>query len=112
MPPEQTLQSFLSPQRLREMAGPKVYARGENYYNDDNVQLHEHTQDEAIAEVTGSQPYRVELKLTAKGLEADCTCPAISDFGFCKHVSSGMVALSQNGVSRFLERHESRIRRH
>ena len=82
---KQTLQAFLSPQYLRDLAGPKVYARGEEYLASDHVQLHEHTRDEAIAEVMGSQPYRVELKLTSKGLIADCTCPAMSDYGFCKH---------------------------
>jgi SWIM zinc finger len=82
---ERTLQAFLSPQRLHELAGPKVYARGEEYFANDRVQLHEHTRDEAIAEVMGSHPYRVELKLTSKGLIADCTCPAMSDHGFCKH---------------------------
>ena len=85
MPKKQTLQAFLSPQYLRELAGPKVYARGEEYLASDHVQLHEHTRDEAIAEVMGSQPYRVELKLTSKGLIVDCTCPAMSDYGFCKH---------------------------
>jgi uncharacterized Zn finger protein len=48
-------------------------------------QLQEHTRDEAVAEVQGTHPYRVELKLTPKGLIADCTCPAMSDYGFCKH---------------------------
>ncbi|MFL5253178.1 MAG: SWIM zinc finger domain-containing protein [Rhodopila sp.] len=82
---EGTLQAFLSPQRLHELAGSKVYARGEEYCANGRVQLHEHTRDEAVAEVMGSQPYRVELKLTPKGLVADCTCPAMSDHGFCKH---------------------------
>ena len=83
MPIKKTLQAFLSPQRLRELAGPKVYARGEEYLANDHVQPHEHSRDEAIAEVMGSQPYRVELKLTSQGLTADCTCPAMSDYGFC-----------------------------
>ena len=82
---KETLQAFLSPQRLYELAGPRIYARGEKYSADNHVQLLEHTRDEAIAEVMGSQPYRVELKLTSKGLIADCTCPAMSDYGFCKH---------------------------
>jgi hypothetical protein len=85
MPRKQTLQAFLSPQHLRELAGPKVYARGEEYLANNHVELHEHAQDEAIAEVMGSQPYRVELRLTSQGLTADCTCPAMSDYGFCKH---------------------------
>ena len=82
---KQTLQAILSPQRLCELAGPKVYARGQEYLANNRVQLHVHAPDEAIAEVMGSQPYRVELRLTATGLTADCTCPAMSDYGFCKH---------------------------
>lgn len=85
MPAKQTLQAFLSRQRLRERAGPKVYARGEAYAAGDHVRLHEHMRNEAIGEVTGTQPYRVELKLTSEGLIADCTCPAMADHGFCKH---------------------------
>ena len=82
---KETLQAFLSPERLYELAGPKVYARGEKYVTDGLVQLIEHTRDEAIAEVMGSHPYRAELKLGSKGLTANCTCPAMSDYGFCKH---------------------------
>ena len=82
---KQTLQVFLSLQHLCELAGSKVYARGEEYLASNQVQLHEHTRDKAIAEMVGSQPYRVELKLTSKGLTADCTYPAMSDYGFCKH---------------------------
>src|SRR4051812_37993599 len=80
-----TLQSYLSPQRLRALAGAKVYARGEAYAAAGQVRILEHTTDEAIGEVTGSHPYRVELQLKPKGLAADCTCPAMADFGFCKH---------------------------
>lgn len=85
MSQKKTLQAFLSPQRLRELAGPKVYARGETYLADGAVRLREHTRDGAIGEVTGSHPYRVELRLVPKGLAAECTCPAMSDSGFCKH---------------------------
>jgi len=85
MSEKKTLQAFLSPQRLRELAGPKVYARGETYFADDTVRLHEHTHDEAIGEVTGSHSYHVELRLAPRGLIAECTCPAMSGFGFCKH---------------------------
>ena len=82
---KRTLQAFLSPQHLRDLAGSKVYARGEDYFAGDNVQLHEHTGNQAIGEVTGSQPYRVELRLASRKLIAECTCPAMSDHGFCKH---------------------------
>ncbi len=85
MSKKETLQAFLSPQRLCELAGTKVYARGEKYSAAGHVRLLEHNRDEAIAEVAGSQPYHVELKLSSKGLTANCTCPAMSDYGFCKH---------------------------
>ncbi len=91
-----TLRTFLSPQRLYELAGSKVYARGEDYFADGNVQLRDYTGVEAIAEVTVSQPYRVELKLTSNGLLADCTCPAMSDHGFCKHaVALGLSLINE-----------------
>ncbi len=85
MSEKRTLQAFLSSQRLRELAGPKVYARGERYSADGHVRLHVHTWNEAIGEVTGSQPYRVGLKLASNQLAAECTCPAMADYGFCKH---------------------------
>jgi hypothetical protein len=50
---KETLQAFLSPQRLYELAGPRVYARGEKYSAGGYVQLLEHSRDEAIAEVMG-----------------------------------------------------------
>ena len=85
MAQKNTLQDFLSPERLRELAGPKVYARGEEYFTNGAVRLNEHTRSDAIGEVTGSHPYRVELRLAAKTLVAECTCPAMRDRGFCKH---------------------------
>jgi uncharacterized Zn finger protein len=85
MAKKETLQAFLSPQRLYKLAGTKVYARGEKYSAAGHVRLLAHNRNEAIAEVAGSQPYRVELKLSSKGLTANCTCPAMADHGFCKH---------------------------
>jgi hypothetical protein len=85
MPARKTLQSYLSPQRLRTLAGDKVFARGEAYAVGGQVHLLEHTAEEAVGEVMGTHPYRVELQLKSEGLVADCTCPAMSDCGFCKH---------------------------
>lgn len=85
MSEKETLQAFLSPQRLRDLAGPQVYARGEEYAAGDNVQLHEYMRSEAFGQAMGLRPYRIDLKLTSKKLLAECTCPAMSDYGFCKH---------------------------
>jgi len=95
MPNTQTLQSFLSYKKLQELAGNKIYARGEEYYEQGCVHLLYHSASTATAEVQGTHPYRAELKLTAKELKADCTCPAISDYGFCKHaVALGLFLLN------------------
>lgn len=87
-----SLQSILSHARLREMAGDKVYARGEEYYGRKLVNLLYHAPQEAAAEVEGSHPYRVEIRLSDdKKIEAECTCPAMQDWGFCKHaVAAGL----------------------
>lgn len=89
-----TLQSFLSARYLREWAGDKVFQRGEDYYHEDCVALRSHTREQAIAEVEGSQPYRVEWKLAGPTVIADCTCPAMSQYGFCKHaVALGLMLI-------------------
>ena len=87
-----SLQSSLSRTKLRELAGDKVYARGEEYYERRLVNLLYHVLREAAAEVEGSHPYRVDFKLSNDNhLEASCTCPAMQDWGFCKHaVAAGL----------------------
>jgi hypothetical protein len=77
--------ALLSSSRLLEEAGEKVFYRGKAYYDEGAVSVVYHAPLEAVAEVEGSQPYRVELKNQKGTLEADCTCPAMSEWGFCKH---------------------------
>jgi len=85
MTQKQMLQSFLSERYLREWAGEKVFQRGESYYYENCVSLRTHTREQAIAEVEGSQNYRVEWKIAGPTVVADCTCPAMAQYGFCKH---------------------------
>ncbi len=80
-----SLQSFLSPERLLKLAGQKVYERGAAYHATSRVRLRHHFTTQAMGIVLGTQPYRVELTLQNNELEAGCTCPAMLDFGFCKH---------------------------
>lgn len=79
------LKTILSLHKLEKLAGSKVFPRGEEYYEQGCVNLLFHAPFEAVAEVEGSLPYRVELKSTKDGVDADCTCPAMRDYGFCKH---------------------------
>jgi hypothetical protein len=81
-----TLKSILTRSRLLKEAGEKVFARGEEYYDRRLVNLTYHAPREATAEVEGSRPYRVEFGLSNDNqLKVDCACPAMEDFGFCKH---------------------------
>lgn len=100
MPESRTLQSFLSHRKLQEFAGNKVYARGEEYYEQGCVNMLYHTKETAVAEVQGTHPYRAELKLAGSTMKADCTCPAIVDYGFCKHaVALGLYLLDASPPS-------------
>jgi hypothetical protein len=94
MTQQHTLQAFLSSRYLREWAGDKVFSRGEDYYYENCVKLLEYMPQQAVAEVEGSQPYRVEWKLVGPTAMADCTCPAMAQYGFCKHaVALGLMLI-------------------
>lgn len=101
MTEQRTLQSFLSERYLREWAGEKVFQRGENYYYENCVNLRSHTKEQAIAEVEGSQNYRVEWKMAGPTVVADCTCPAMAQYGFCKHaVALGLMLIDSASPKR------------
>jgi len=83
---KKSLKFFLSKERLQELAGEKVYARGVDYHAKDCVELLFYELFKAAAEVHGTHPYRVDFSISKEGnLEAECTCPAMHDWGFCKH---------------------------
>ncbi len=83
---QKTLKSFLSQEKLKEWAGEKVYSRGVNYHSRGNVDMLFYTPHKAVAEVSGTHIYRTEFGVSDDGeLHVDCTCPAMNDWGFCKH---------------------------
>jgi uncharacterized Zn finger protein len=86
---------------LREHAGTKVFARGEAYHRDGQVQILAHEPRRVLAEVAGSEDYRTML--TGRGAEfgGECSCPAFEDWGFCKHMVA--VALAANAAGRDAE---------
>ena len=92
----QTLKSFLSEKLLQKMAGDKVFYRGETYYEEGAVKLVSHTMTSVEAEVEGSFPYFTTLSLKNNQLDATCTCPAMQDYGFCKHAVSVGLYLIHN----------------
>ncbi len=80
---------------LRELAGKKVFERGQEYHEDGQVELLAIEPERVLARVAGSEDYRTEL--TGRGADIDgwCSCPAYVDWGFCKHlVAVGLAANS------------------
>lgn len=93
-----SFQKILNLPALRRMAGSRSFARGEDYFNDENVgRLIEH--DAVIsAKVEGTQTYRVKLWLEGNSLDYSCTCPVGRGGEFCKHaVAVGLAWLDGRG---------------
>lgn len=82
---------------LREQAGAKVFARGEEYHRDGQVDLLSVERDRVLARVLGSEDYRTVLRRRGKKIEGECSCPAFRDWGFCKHMVA--TALATNAVA-------------
>lgn len=82
-----------APQALLELAGEKVFARGEAYHRAGRVEILSDDGRRVLARVLGSEVYRCELSIAESGVEGACTCPAFTDHGFCKHlVAVGLAA--------------------
>jgi uncharacterized Zn finger protein len=79
--------------KLRTAAGAKVFERGEDYYADGSVDILTFSTSRVTAQVTGTQPYFVDLAYSKGKLSGSCSCPAYVDHGFCKHmVATGLMA--------------------
>ncbi|MBA2399506.1 MAG: acyltransferase [Bradyrhizobium sp.] len=78
---------------MRERAGAKVFARGEAYCGGGQVDILVIDPRRVLAQVSGTEDYRVELTGQGKHFTGVCSCPAYGDWGFCKHlVATGLVA--------------------
>jgi hypothetical protein len=86
------------PQMLRDLAGAKVFARGQDYWRSGRVTLKRHGESDVSANVAGTETYQTELQRDGDDIDGQCTCPAFSDFGFCKHmVATGLAANANDG---------------
>lgn len=81
---------------LRGHAGETVFARGEEYFLGDQVSILAIEPGRVLAQVEGSEDYRTELTGGGKRVGGACSCPAFSDWGFCKHMVA--VALAANAA--------------
>jgi uncharacterized Zn finger protein len=81
---------------LRDVAGEKVFARGAAYHEDGQVEIVTFDRTRVLARVVGSEVYRCELVGMGKKFSGECSCPAFSDWGFCKHLVA--TALTANSL--------------
>jgi hypothetical protein len=79
---------------LRELAGEKVFARGEAYHRDGRVTILSLEPGRALAQVEGTEDYRAALTWTGGRIGGECSCPAFEDWGVCKHMVAVALAAS------------------
>jgi uncharacterized Zn finger protein len=77
---------------LREFSGEKVFVRGVAYHEDGQVEIVSIDNARVVARVIGSEVYRSQLDGTGKKFSGECSCPAFSDWGFCKHLVATALA--------------------
>lgn len=82
---------------LRDLVGNKVFARGEAYWRDGLVQLLTVGPKRVLAEVAGTEDYRVELMGRGESVDGSCSCRAFSDWGYCKHLVATALATNAAG---------------
>ena len=83
---------------LRELAGPKVFARGADYYRDGVVEILVIEPERVLAQVAGTEDYRTELTGHGEDFDGECSCPAFEDWGFCKHMVATALAANDLGA--------------
>ena len=83
---------------LREIAGDKVFGRGQAYHRDGQVEILAIERGRVVARVAGTEDYRTELTGRGEDIGGECSCPAFEDWGFCKHmVATALAANAQGG---------------
>lgn len=88
---------------LREFAGDKVFARGVEYHKDAQVEIISIDSARVLARVMGSEVYRSQLEGTGKKFSGECSCPAFSNWGFCKHLVATALAANDLGPGASVE---------
>jgi uncharacterized Zn finger protein len=98
---------------LKRLAGG-AFVRGEAYHRDGRVEILAIEPRRVLAQVAGTEDYRVNLLGKGETIKGECTCPAFDDTGFCKHMVA--TALSANEVDHGLQSESAgaltRIRAH
>ena len=88
---------YLTEELSAEFSGA-VQQRGRSYFRSGAVRLVQGDDQSVLAQVRGSQLYRVELAVAEGCVDYSCTCPFYkSDFDSCKHIWATALAAEQHG---------------
>jgi uncharacterized Zn finger protein len=92
-----TVRDSFTEEVVRQLADPRVHARGIGYHRRGLVSPHVEPMGDVgrvRAVVDGSVPYVVELWAEGGKVGWSCTCPAAEDGDFCKHCVATALAVA------------------
>ena len=81
---------------LKRLAGG-AFPRGEAYHREGRVEILAVEPRRVLAQVTGTEDYRVNLLGAGETIKGECSCPAFDDYGFCKHMVATALAANESG---------------
>jgi uncharacterized Zn finger protein len=96
---------------LKRLAGG-AFTRGEAYHRDGRVEILAIEPTRVLAQVTGTEDYRVNLLGKGETVEGECACLAFGDHGFCKHMVATALAANEIDDGPASEGALGRIRAH
>jgi uncharacterized Zn finger protein len=75
-----------------ELFSPIIMDRGMGYYQNGAVRVRENTTSKIVADVMGTESYRVGIAFNGSLIESmDCECPYALDGNHCKHMAAVML---------------------
>jgi uncharacterized Zn finger protein len=84
---------------VRAFVGDEVFARGEAYWRDGLVTIIDMNAARVRAQVSGRENYRTTVTGSGAEIGGDCSCPAFSDFGPCKHIAATALAANDGAAN-------------
>ena len=96
----------LNRQKLKQMADPPSFQRGEDYFESGRVRVLTEKPEMFSAKVRGSRDYRVKIQIREKEIQYSCNCPLGVEEVFCKHlVAAGLTWAEGFGFGDLSPRH-------
>lgn len=87
------------PYVLKDLAGGRVFARGQSYFDSGAVDILSFEPSRVLARVAGTEDYRTVLFGQGSEIRCECSCPAFEREGICKHVVATALAANAAAAS-------------